>query len=466
MDINNLPKAFCILPWIHSAINPNGDVRPCCVSQPWAYTVGNLNKNTLEEIFNQEPLRELRKELLTAERLPDTCNSCRLREDADTKVWSYRQSSNEKYKDVVESLQPDPEGYAEFQQLYIDYRFSNKCNFKCISCGPPLSSSISQERLKIAQLKKPDVDPKLISKSWPESIVVEVDTDKFYNEFLKFSSTVREIYFAGGEPLINDHHYDLLEHFIETQQPINIFYNTNFSELNYKGKNVIEMWRKINGPVNIYASVDGFGDQGETIRNGFSTAKFESNVKKYIEAKLPHRGHNGGISEQHQIGFCLTFGLTNYNQVVDTAKWLATLVDSAMKEAGLHSDLHRAHDNRYYPIINFNPIVMPAAMSITFLNEQQRERAVTEITNSLNQLREDPSFKTVFGRDRRLQELEDMYLGYVKRVKLLESTDLTHLNEQIELLDEAETIRLTNWRQTLAPMYNFWTEIIENKGKK
>ena len=38
---------FCILPWIHTAVNPNGDVHLCCrKSEP----VGNINDETLEEI--------------------------------------------------------------------------------------------------------------------------------------------------------------------------------------------------------------------------------------------------------------------------------------------------------------------------------------------------------------------------------------------------------------------------------
>ena len=466
MDYNNLPKSFCILPWIHSAINPDGTVRQCCVSQPWSATVGSLSNNTLEEIFNDAPLRELRKQLLTGERLPESCLSCRLREDADTKVFSYRQGTNAKYRDVIETLQPDPDGYAEFQQLYIDYRFSNKCNFKCVSCGPSLSSSIGQERIKVEQLKNPHVDPARIKQSMPPAFI-EVDTQKFYKEFLKFSTTIREIYFAGGEPLINDHHYELLEHFIETQQPVSIFYNTNFSELNYKGKNVIEMWRKINGPVNIYASIDGYGETGETIRDGFSTVVFEENVKKYISAKLTKVLPAVTVNKQHQIGFCITFGLTNYDKVIDTARWLLTMVHASMDANGIMPTKPSAElDNLYYPAINFNPIIEPAPMSVTFLNEEQRAQVVNKIEQQLLELRNDSQFSAVFGHDRLLQEIHDNFLGYIKRVELRPTINYQILSSTIEILDSAEELRESNWRKTLAPMYKIWSDALNNEGKQ
>ena len=67
----------CVHPWSHIAINPNGDVWPCCHQRwPHAYTLGNMHEKTIEQIFNDKPLRKLRKRMLAGELPNDVCNKC------------------------------------------------------------------------------------------------------------------------------------------------------------------------------------------------------------------------------------------------------------------------------------------------------------------------------------------------------------------------------------------------------
>ena len=47
---------------------------------------------------------------------------------------------------------------------------------------------------------------------------------------------IKEAYFAGGEPLVDEYHYMILEEFIAKQDrtDIQLSYNTNLSKLNFK----------------------------------------------------------------------------------------------------------------------------------------------------------------------------------------------------------------------------------------
>lgn len=56
-------KTFCMYPWIHIHAYPNGQAYPCCMSD-MRYSVGNTRKDSLESIWNQDRMREIRQSML------------------------------------------------------------------------------------------------------------------------------------------------------------------------------------------------------------------------------------------------------------------------------------------------------------------------------------------------------------------------------------------------------------------
>lgn len=421
MDINNIPKSFCVLPWMHTAIEPNGSVRSCCISE-YNSRLGNLNETPmLKDIFNNNNYINLRKRLLTDDSLPPECYKCKIVEDAG--MSSYRIRSNRKYKDFIETLEPNPSGEAEFKQLYIDYRFSNKCNFKCITCGPSLSSSHAVEFRKLAINDTP--------------ALIEVDSKSFFEQFKTFSSDIREIYFAGGEPLINDHHYDILNHFIETQQPVSIYYNTNFSNLNYQTYDLLDMWSKINGPVDLFISIDGIGEAGEMIRSGLDLEQFAKNV---------HKVKNSGLRNV-RMHFSITYGLTNYRDVIKTAQWLDNL---------------SGHDKNVS--IGYNPIMHRTAFSILSMTPQQIENAICIVNAQLNEWSELDQSDDVI--QHRITTAKESFLKFIEGAvenRYENSVILDDVQKAIAYMNSRDPLRKINWKETLSDMYNDWLEILKTK---
>lgn len=96
---------------------------------------------------------------------------------------------------------------------------------------------------------------------------------------------VEEIYFAGGEPLLSEDHYLVLEEIIRRKRTnIKITYNTNLSQLSAHGRDVIDLWKKLDQVI-VYPSIDSIGAQGEYIRSGFKWEQFETNftkIKNYV----------------------------------------------------------------------------------------------------------------------------------------------------------------------------------------
>ena len=393
----------------------------------FTYRMGDLKETPLlKDIFNNDKYKTFRLEMINGPELPKACRSCKIQEDAGS--MSYRIRKNREYADVIDQLEIQPDGTAEFQQLYIDYRFSNKCNFKCITCGPQLSTSHALEMLKLGST---DI----------KQVLVEV-TD-FAEQFKTFSKDIREIYFAGGEPLIIDHHYEILNLFIESQQPVYIHYNTNLSELNYKGINVLDLWSKINGKIKIGASIDGFDASGETIRFGLDSEVFKNNLKK-IAVNGP-----GNV----ELNFNITFGVTNYEAVVATSRELLNLMPS----------------NREFHI-TYNPIFFPAAFAMHILSDSQIVRAVDVITQQINELEVEFAEKQTAPYNA-YNIVKSLRTDFLQVIKDAPSNQLTNNRKDVivkasQRLDNQEKIRKTNWRRDLPSMYRDWQEILEDERTK
>ena len=52
-------KSFCMMPWTHMHAFPDGRAFPCCLSVD-KYPIGDLHKNTMAEVWNDQPLRDMR----------------------------------------------------------------------------------------------------------------------------------------------------------------------------------------------------------------------------------------------------------------------------------------------------------------------------------------------------------------------------------------------------------------------
>jgi MoaA/NifB/PqqE/SkfB family radical SAM enzyme len=92
---------------------------------------------------------------------------------------------------------------------------------------------------------------------------------------------MEKAYFAGGEPLITEEHYILLEEMIKQgRTDIKLSYNTNLSNLKFKDKDLLALWKNFDNPIYISASIDHYGERAEYIRSGTDWGKVEANFKK------------------------------------------------------------------------------------------------------------------------------------------------------------------------------------------
>jgi hypothetical protein len=79
---------------------------------------------------------------------------------------------------------------------------------------------------------------------------------------------VEQIYFAGGEPLLMEEHYRILDELNRRKMyDVKLIYNTNFTHTNLKDKSVFDYWKKFKN-VAVGASLDASDNRAEYIRKG------------------------------------------------------------------------------------------------------------------------------------------------------------------------------------------------------
>ena len=318
------PDTLCMAPWTHTYLSPQTERRMCCASREPAQNfrqyidtsagTGKYIPITLDEHWNGEHMRSVRRRMMAGETLPE-CEVCN---DKLLNTSVYRSYFNSlfghKYNEAMEKTRPD--GSTDMQPVSWDYRFSNLCNFKCRMCGDMLSSSWEVEQRQHNMINW--YDPK---NNWmkPE---VKHQIELFQNtqierEFAQAveEHRVEEVYWVGGEPLMYEQHWRYMKRIIELGDGKNVYarYNTNLSRVNYKGTN---LYRDILSGLRdwqICASIDGTGAIGEYIRTGLNYNAWLDNFRQGT-AIARHR-------RQMRIDFTLTLpGMFEVTRIAELAK--------------------------------------------------------------------------------------------------------------------------------------------------
>ena len=264
--------AFCLAPWVLFHVQTTGNVAPCCVA---GGSFGNVKYQTVDEIWNGASIRDFRTRMLRGESMP-ACRVCHLKERTGNR--SLRQIINAGHAEKmpwVESTAEDGSS-VDSRPVTWDVRLSNVCNFRCRSCFHGASSGWFEEARKL----KYQVAPQAV-------IRAVVDPQAILAQLEPLVPHVEEVYFAGGEPLIMEEHYRILDLLVAHQRfDVKLVYDTNFSLLHYKNVDVLDLWSRFPN-IEVSASVDGSRERGEYLRKGQSWPQLLENRHR-LEERCPH----------------------------------------------------------------------------------------------------------------------------------------------------------------------------------
>lgn len=270
-------KAFCMMPWVHLHVTQLGTVTRCCQA-PWSedQSFGDINTQSIDEIWTGERIRRFRSALLRDE--PDArCARCYEKES--TGVTSLRRVTNDDYAHRLDWVnQTETDGTCPSSRpIYLDIRFSNVCNFRCRICGPGSSSRWLDDAKALG----------IVDAGTQSFTRAAEDFPLLMSELDRLADGLEEIYFAGGEPLVMDEHYALLDLLIaKGRTNVRLKYNTNFSHLTFKGKDVLSYWSQFPN-VMVSASLDGAHKRGEFQRKEQIWSETVANARR-LRATCPH----------------------------------------------------------------------------------------------------------------------------------------------------------------------------------
>lgn len=267
-------KTFCMLPWIHLHSFPTGEAYPCCNTE-MKYKVGNTNEHSIKEIWDGPAMQDVRTRMLAGEKV-EGCTRCYEQEGSG--FFSMRLSSNKHFgHHIALTDNPNP----EMKLVYWDIRFSNLCNLRCRSCGHIFSSNWYDDQAKIVEMEHGS------GEGWKSRhkrlYFAGRSEDDMWDQLKDQIDNLEQVYFAGGEPLIMEEHYRLLNELIKRgRTDVRLIYNTNFTELSYKKTNVLHLWKEFKS-VSVGASLDAMGMRAEYIRKNCDWSQIEHNREEMLQ---------------------------------------------------------------------------------------------------------------------------------------------------------------------------------------
>lgn len=270
-------------PFTGLATREDGAVKACCRSHP----VGNIQCQSLEDIWNNKTMKRIRQQVLNDERPPE-CAPCFALEDQGVESLRQRHISGvipeariNLYPNALDALKDD---YSmPFEIPTMEIKLNNLCNLKCRMCNPTDSTSwndwdqveefyTKENNFVVHSIK----DLNLKNKPY---LGMFDDTDNWWKSFEKVIPFFRRVEFAGGEPLMDPQHYKILDMLAPYGDQIEIKYATNLTTLGKSNRTIWEYWPKFKS-VAVNVSIDGIGDSYEYVRGNASWAELVNNIKQ------------------------------------------------------------------------------------------------------------------------------------------------------------------------------------------
>jgi hypothetical protein len=220
--------------------------------------------------WNSTYMKNVRKQMLNGEK-PPSCLKCYKEEAAghnskrmwETDYWSKRVDVASLIADTNEDGSVPP------NLAYIDLRFGTKCQLACIMCSPHDSSGWIKDWQKMY--------PSLTNVSLKETMQWEnkgstngssynwhKQNPVFWQQFYDQIPNMQQLYFAGGESLIIEEHYEILEEVIRRghAKDLELRYNSNGVEWR---EDLFDLWKHFK-LVRFHYSVDSINEMNAYIR--------------------------------------------------------------------------------------------------------------------------------------------------------------------------------------------------------
>ncbi len=355
-------KSFCVLPWTGFELEPNGNIKNCIIS---TLKLGNIEKQDIASILSGEENLKIKQQMLE-DKKPKNCAGCYLQEQDRKNLSSI--SSRLYYTKELGSV-VDNKLYDQIENFslhHVDLRWTNHCNQACVYCSPEYSSKWAQE----------------LGKEIKSSVESRKKVKDFVFENIK---KLKNVYLAGGEPLLMNENREFLQLLLKENPLVNIRVNTNLSSTKTGVFDLLCKFKNVHWTV----SVETIREQYEYVRYHGSWNDFLQNLKQI--QKLDHK-----------ITFNMLYFILNYKSIFSTVDFFKEM---------------KFHENSFI----IGPLYTPEYLNILNLPEsilsQLKNKFINELTTSNHYLKN--SYENI--------------LKYISNTPW--NRDISNFQEQIKILD-------------------------------
>lgn len=275
---------FCAMPFIHMAIEGNGDLLPCCMGAPLGV---NISGKTFQELIDS-PERQAMIQAFSNNEQFSKCSHCW----KDNTEYSPRvQFSTTAY--ALEFTRNNFLGLDVIDSpiTWLEIKPGNRCNLKCRICGVHNSSNWAKDWYELNK------DSGILNKPYKETWIYDhqkqcewIDESSIWDN-VEGLEHVNTIHIMGGEPFMIHEHFRFLKKFNDAYglDNVKIWYNTNGTySIPKEYKDVLDSAKR----VIISVSIDDIGDRFDYQRHGSNWQHVKNTVTELFSlqnGRSPYR---------------------------------------------------------------------------------------------------------------------------------------------------------------------------------
>lgn len=458
------PDSWCVLPWTHVSVKGNGAFRVCCHSNS-SESRGMLqdskgenlhvSKASWQEVVNSDRMKSVRKDMLNG-KWPEACLRCEREFKSGMKSRNiYERSmiaeltSAEEYPSYTKAkaLTKDDGSIdnKDFPVSFLDIRFGNLCNLKCVMCSPTDSNQWyddynkiwgyksfmdSHEKIELVKNKKGKLQPSSNIYEWS-------DDPHIWNQIYKHIDQFRRIYIVGGEPLMIDAHYDFLQKCIDhgVAGKLMLEYNSNITNVPQRAWNIWKHFKLVLMGI----SIDGIGDTNNLIRFPSKWWKIEENLKKFISAEGTYQLH-------------ITSSISNLN-IWHLPDFIEYFIKSNYMRLGPWED---------QPLMTPHPVHRPSYLNINILPDSFKEKIKKRFAEYKERWKNE-NWEELYGPSKgatwkqkfnHANIILDRFENFMYKVQYEEKMLTKWRSNMVHFMDKLDDIRKTDWKATCPELYD------------
>ena len=269
-------KNFCILPWLHLQMKPNGQVKPCCrfnhkheeyLEIENEIKSFNINTNNFHDIFYSDFWKKLRKDMMENKSIPG-CEKCDSKSEYSMRSNANREWNNHfDYFPIADNINP------EFK--FLELTTGRYCNLKCRTCSSDLSTTWEEDD-KLIQNLYTDPLNKGYRKSFEHNPIINL-----HNKNIDYSK-IKLIKLTGGESMITPSFIPFVNDIIDSGNAQHIFLEIYTNSSWIPSKKILDKLKKFMF-VKIILSIDGIKKVNDYIRYPSVWKTVETSVDKWIK---------------------------------------------------------------------------------------------------------------------------------------------------------------------------------------